>query len=155
MQTLINLLEATRFLSDHFPDARDQTGTSLLSLGAKAVTTLVQTEGESDQRILLATLVHPFGPDLLTGQQIRGIFGSKVLEYYERSHKPETLVIERLQRLMTKDVRVPLDAGRKVLMANVVARISYSERIEEQQPWRDDIEPFRHLFPAMEALLSS
>ena len=115
MQTLINLLEATRFLSDHAPEAHDEEGNALLSIGAKAVTLLLQVEKETDQRILLACLLHPFGPEYVPENQIQAVFGKNVLEYYRRSHQPESLIGEKLHRLMTKDQRIPLEAGRKIM----------------------------------------
>lgn len=154
MQTLINLLEATRFLSDHVPDARDEEGNPLLSIATKAVTILVQAEKETDQRILLACLLHAFGPEYLSEKQIHGIFGKNVLEYYRRSHKPESLIGEKLQRLMTKDQRIPLEAGRKILMANVIARSNYSTNSDSQKGWLAQIEPFSHSLPGLQALLS-
>lgn len=153
MQTLINLLEATRFLSDHAPEARDEEGNPLLSIGAKAVTILLQIEKESDQRILLACLLHPFESEFLSEKQIQGIFGKNVLEYHRRSHQPESLVGEKLQRLMTKDQRIPLEAGRKILMANAIARIEYSDIPETRQKWLGQIEPFGHLYANLQALL--
>ncbi len=153
MQTLINLLEATRFLSDHVPEAHDGEGNALLSIGAKAVTTLLQVEKETDQRILLACLLHPFGPEHVSEAQIQGVFGKNVLEYYRRSHQPDSLVAEPLQRLATKDYRLPLEAGRKILMANVIARTGYSESAETRGKWLGQIEPFAHLLPALRSLL--
>lgn len=146
-------MEATRFLSDHVPEARDEEGNSLLSIGTKAVTILLQAEKETDQRILLACLIHPYGSDLLSEKQIQGVFGKIVLEYYRRSRQPESLMAEPLQRLMTKDQRIPLEAGRKILLANVIAYNHYSKGLALTAERLEKIEPFRHLLPAMQALL--
>lgn len=150
MQTLINLMEAIRFLSDHASEAYDEAGTPLLSIGSKAVATLLQVERETDQRMLVATILHPFGPEDLSESEVESVFGRKVLEYYRRSRNPESLQVTNLQRLATSDVRIPLEAGRKILLANTIARWAYSSSDTRKEELIRVVEGFRHLYPRLE-----
>lgn len=150
MQTLINLMEAIRFLSDHASEAHDEEGIPLISIGAKAVSVLVQAEEETDQRILLATMLHSFGSEYLSESEIKTVFGSRVLEYYRRSRNPESLRVEKLQRLVTPGVRIPLEAGRKILLANTIAKWAYSSSDTRKEEVVRAVEGFRHLYPRLE-----
>lgn len=81
MQKLVNLMEAIRYLSDSHPAKMETSSLSALSIATRAAGLLIQHLGEDNQRLILACLIFGFGTESLDQEELRQLFGGKVMEY--------------------------------------------------------------------------
>lgn len=146
-------MEAIRYLSDSHPAKMETSSLSALSIATRAAGLLIQHLGEDNQRLILACLIFGFGTESLDQEELRQLFGGKVMEYLSITRKPEELAIRKLQRLTPKETRERIEAGRKIVLARYAAVWLYSKEAGKITEIPAEIAEFSHLYPKIDQLL--
>lgn len=142
-------MEAIRYLSDIKPGNRYSSGLPSISIATRAVSLLIQQIEEEDQRIMLACLIFTFGVEGLDQDELRQLFGAKVMEYLTIAGAPEELAIRKLQRLTPAETRERVEAGRKIVLAKEAAVCLYQTEAGKKYLMPATVKNLSHLYPAI------
>lgn len=139
MQLGVNILESIRYLIDQVGHPVEESGVPLLSIGTKAASTILMKKPETEDRVIIASIVFPFVFGRPEQEEFQSVFGQKVYEMVQLAADLGKLKGKKLQRLELGDTRVKLENARTIRLAYTVAMLDYGllERLPTEE--REDL----------------
>lgn len=161
MQMMGNILETQRLVANYYGEARHPDGMLMCSFLLDVCSALWHAGEVRDQRVLAAGLLHRMVIDgLLTASELEAMFGPEIAAIVALCGNPAVLDVPQFQRLQGAKVRQRMEAARQIQMAGVIARVRQAgqqKRTIPEESWQailQEIEPFAHTLPRMQAFLS-
>ncbi len=148
-KALSNFVEATRYLSDHAPEARWEDGRLALSVGLHTASILIREANEGD-KLPIAGLYFPFFEQHISRDTTQALLGREVVEILMAASSIESLEIPRLQRLMLREQYLKVEGGRKIVMACAISALAHNPESSWLQSRLEAIQAFAHTVPELE-----
>ncbi|MEL6673380.1 MAG: HD domain-containing protein [Bacteroidota bacterium] len=134
MQRFNNILEALRFAGHRLGHHENEEGYPALAQSIEMVSVLHAIGNEAAEKVVMAAALMPVYYYQQAPEEMEAVFGPEVMAYIKKAVTPESLGIPYFQRLSSQKKQTATQAGRKIWLASLAARMRLLLSASEASP---------------------